>query len=55
MLSTGFSEVIGSWKITPISAPRIFVSSCVLALPMSVTVPSARSSSMVPLVMRPPA
>ncbi len=53
-VKTGFSEVIGSWKIIAISAPRMSRIVAAPAAARSMRVPSRRAKSMRPDVMRPP-
>ncbi len=48
MVNTGFSEVIGSWKIMPISLPRMPRMVAGSAAARSVTLPSARVKAMRP-------
>ena len=53
-VKTGFSEVIGSWKIIAISAPRMSRIVAASAAARSIRVPSRRAKSIRPEVIRPP-
>ena len=53
-VNTGLSEVIGSWKIIAISAPRMPRIVAPWARVRSAREPSRRAKSMLPPVMRPP-
>ena len=53
-VNTGLSEVIGSWKIIAISAPRMPRIVAPSARARSAREPSRRAKSMLPPVMRPP-
>jgi hypothetical protein len=52
--NTGFSDVIGSWKIIAISAPRMSRSIAASAAARSTLVPPGRANAMRPETMRPP-
>jgi hypothetical protein len=54
MVKTGLSEVIGSWKIMPISLPRIDCISAVSALVTSITSPLPRANLRLPPAILPP-
>ena len=53
-VNTGLSDVIGSWKIIAISAPRIARIVAPSAVARSMRVPSGRAKSSLPEVIRPP-
>src|SRR5881394_1174769 len=53
-VNTGLSDVIGSWKIIAISAPRIARIVAPFARAKSVRVPSRRANSRLPPRIRPP-